>query len=246
MKEIGETCDVVLMIVGYPQDVEDLALGAKKDGIIFKLKPGGILVDMTTSKPSLAEKMHKEAIARNVQVIDAPVSGGDVGAKNGTLSIMVGGDKEAVSAVDPLFRAMGKTITHCGAAGAGQHTKMVNQILISTTMIGVVEGLLYGYKAGLNLETTIAAVGSGAAGSWSINNYGPRILKRNFDPGFFVEHFVKDLEVALDECRRMNLCLPGLALAHQFYVALKAQGKGRLGTQALQLVLEQMNGIEMK
>lgn len=141
---------------------------------------------------------------------------------------------------------MGRQITYCGPAGSGQHTKMVNQILISTTMIGVVEGLMYGYKAGLDLNTVIQAVGSGAAGSWSINNYGPRIIQRNFDPGFMVEHFLKDLEIALDEARRMELSLPGLALAHQLYVALKAQGHGRLGTHSLQLALESLNNIQMK
>ena len=202
------------------------------------------------------------AAGRGVFAVDAPVSGGDVGAKNATLSFMIGGDQQAVTALQPMLEAMGKNITRLGGPGSGQHTKMVNQVLIATTMIGVVEGLMYGYKAGLDLETVIKAVGAGAAGSWSINNYGPRMLKRDFAPGFFVEHFLKDLEIALEEARRMDLALPGtplyliqnanhtdmasgLALAHQLYVALKAQGHGRLGTHALQLAFERMNNVQV-
>ncbi len=178
--------------------------------------------------------------------MDAPVSGGDVGAKNATLSIMVGGDKEVVEALAPCFNAMGKTIVYQGGPGAGQHTKMVNQILIATNMIGVCEALLYGYKAGLDLPTVMQSVGSGAAGSWSLANLGPRIMNDNFDPGFFVEHFIKDMGIALAEARRMGLSLPGLALAHQLYVAVKAQGYGRNGTHALELALAQLSGINWK
>ncbi|KJE93326.1 3-hydroxyisobutyrate dehydrogenase [Capsaspora owczarzaki ATCC 30864] len=238
-REVAENSDVVFTIVGYPKDVRETYLGA--DGVLAGLKANGVCVDMTTSQPSLAEEIAKAAKAKGIYAVDAPVSGGDVGAKNATLSIMIGGEEAAVEALRPLFSAMGKNINRLGGPGAGQHTKMVNQVLISTTMIGVVEGLLYGYKAGLDLVDVIKAVGAGAAGSWSINNYGPRMIKRNFDPGFFVNHFVKDLEIALDESRRMNLSLPGLALAHQFYVALKAQGHGQLGTHSLLLAFEQMN-----
>jgi 3-hydroxyisobutyrate dehydrogenase len=156
---------------------------------------------------------------------------------------MVGGDAEAVEAVRPLLECMGKTIVHQGPAGAGQHTKMVNQVLIATNMIGVCEALLYGYKAGLDLKTVLQSVGGGAAASWSLNNLGPRIIKRDFEPGFFVEHFIKDMGIALDEARRMNLALPGLALANQLYVAVKAQGYGRKGTQALMLALEHLSNI---
>ena len=188
---------------------------------------------MTTSEPTLAQEIRAAALERGVESIDAPVSGGDVGARNATLSIMVGGDAAAVERVRPLFEIMGKTIVHQGDAGAGQHTKMVNQILIATGMIGVCEALLYAYRAGLDLETVLAAVSGGAAGSWSLTNYAPRMLKGDFEPGFFVEHFIKDMEIALAEARRMNLALPGLALAHELYLALRAQGGGRKGTQAL-------------
>ncbi len=201
---------------------------------------------MTTSEPALAVEIAHAAKAKGVFSVDAPVSGGDVGAKNATLSIMVGGDKEVVEALSPFFNAMGKTIVYQGGAGAGQHTKMVNQILIATNMIGVCEALLYGYKAGLDLPTVMQSVGSGAAGSWSLANLGPRIMNDNFDPGFFVEHFIKDMGIALAEARRMGLALPGLGLAYQLYVAVKAQGYGRNGTHALELALAQLSGINWK
>lgn len=241
-REVAENSDVVFTIVGFPSDVREVTFG--ESGALAGMKEGGIIVDMTTSEPSLAKEIYEAAQSKGVHSIDAPVSGGDVGAKEARLSIMIGGDEEAVQAANPFFEAMGKNIVHLGPAGAGQHTKMVNQILIASNMIGVVEGLLYGHKAGLDLETVIAAVGAGAAGSWSINNLGPRIVNRNFDPGFFVEHFIKDMGIALDEAKRMDLCLPGLALAHQLYLAVQAQGNGRLGTHALALALETMNGIE--
>src|SRR5207249_6109102 len=184
------------------------------------------------------------AKAKGLGSVDAPVSGGDVGAKNAALSIMVGGDADVVEAVRPLFECMGKTIVHQGPAGAGQHTKMVNQILIATNMIGVCEALLYGYKAGLDLKTVLQSVGGGAAASWSLNNLGPRMIERNFEPGFFVEHFIKDMGIALDEAKRMGLVLPGLALANQLYLAVQAQGWGRKGTHALMLALEQLSNIK--
>ena len=188
---------------------------------------------MTTSEPSLAVEIHAVATTKGVQSVDAPVSGGDIGAKNATLSIMIGGDKAAVESLGPLFSAMGKTIVHQGGPGAGQHTKMANQILIATNMIGVCESLLYGYKAGLDLPTMLQSVGPGAAGSWSLNNLGPRIMNNNFDPGFFVEHFIKDMGIALSEAKRMNLSLPGLALGEQLYLSVKAKGyRGRSGTHA--------------
>jgi len=195
---------------------------------------------------ALAVEIAAAAKAKGVYSVDAPVSGGDVGAKNATLSIMVGGDQEAAEVLMPCFNAMGKTIVFQGPAGAGQHTKMVNQILIATNMIGVCEALLYGYKAGLDLPTVMQSVGPGAAGSWSLSNLGPRIMNNNFDPGFFVEHFIKDMGIALAEARRMNLSLPGLALAHQLYVAVKAQGYGRNGTHALELALARLSGINWK
>ena len=198
---------------------------------------------MTTSEPALAREIFEAAKAKGVHAVDAPVSGGDVGAREARLSIMVGGEAEVVAALNPLFQRMGKTIVHQGPAGAGQHTKMVNQILIATNMIGVCEALLYGSKAGLDLETVLQSVGSGAAGSWSLNNLGPRMIAGNFEPGFFVEHFLKDMGIALAEARRMNLALPGLALAEQLYRAVEAQGHGRKGTHALMLALARLSDV---
>lgn len=199
----------MFVIVGYPSDVRSVVLDPKS-GLVANMKPGGVIVDMTTSEPSLAKEIYDVAKAKGVSTLDAPVSGGDIGAREATLSIMVGGDADAVYVTMPFFNMMGKNIRHMGGAGAGQHTKMVNQILISTNMIGVVEGLLYAKKAGLNMEEAIRAVSAGAAGSWSISNMGPRIAKRNFDPGFFVEHFLKDMGIALKEAER---CVMTFALS---------------------------------
>jgi 3-hydroxyisobutyrate dehydrogenase len=241
-RAVAERADVVFAIVGFPRDVREVFLGPQ--GALAGSRPGNVLVDMTTSEPSLAREIHEAGKAKGVASVDAPVSGGDVGARNATLSIMVGGDADAVEAVRPLLECMGKTVVHQGPAGAGQHTKMVNQVLIATGMIGVCEALLYGYKAGLDLKTVLQSVGGGAAASWSLNNLGPRIIDRNFEPGFFVEHFVKDMGIALDEARRMNLALPGLALANQLYLAVQAQGYGRKGTQALMLALEHLSNVK--
>jgi 3-hydroxyisobutyrate dehydrogenase len=241
-KAVAERSDVVFAIVGFPKDVREVFLGA--DGALAGGKSGTILVDMTTSEPSLAKEIHETAARKSVASLDAPVSGGDVGAKNAGLSIMVGGDAPVMDAVRPLFECMGKTIVYQGPAGAGQHTKMVNQILISTTMIGVCEALLYGYRAGLNLETVFQSVSVGAAGSKALEVLGPRILARNFEPGFYVEHFIKDMGIALDEAQKMGLALPGLALAKQLYLAVQAQGYGRKGTHALMLALESLSGIK--
>jgi 3-hydroxyisobutyrate dehydrogenase len=241
-RAVAERSDVVFAIVGFPRDVREVFLGP--EGALAGSRAGAVLVDMTTSEPSLAQEIYQAARAKGVGSVDAPVSGGDVGAKNGTLSIMVGGDADVVEAVKPLLECMGKTIIHQGPAGAGQHTKMVNQVLIATNMIGVCEALLYGYKAGLDLKTVLQSVGGGAAASWSLNNLGPRVIDRNFEPGFFVEHFIKDMGIALDEARRMGLALPGLALANQLYLAVQAQGYGRKGTHALMLALEHLSGIK--
>ena len=240
-KQVAENSDVVFAIVGFPKDVREVFLGT--DGALAGSKPGTVLVDMTTSEPSLAKEIHEAAKAKGVAALDAPVSGGDVGAKNAALSIMIGGDQDVVAAVRPVFEAMGKTIVHQGPAGAGQHTKMVNQILISSNMIAVCEGLLYGYKAGLDLETVFKSVSVGAAGSKALEVLGPRMLARNFEPGFYVEHFIKDMGIALAEAEAMNLCLPGLGLAKQLYEAVRAQGMGRKGTHALLVALETINGI---
>ena len=241
---VAEQSDVIFSIVGFPRDVREVMLG--ESGALAGCKAGNILVDMTTSEPSLAQEIDAAAKAKGVHSVDAPVSGGDVGAKEARLSIMIGGDKEVVDALAPCFEAMGKTIIYQGAAGAGQHTKMTNQILIATNMIGVCEALLYAHRAGLNLETVMQSVTPGAAGSWSLSNLGPRIIANNFDPGFFVEHFIKDMGIALDEANRMGLSLPGLALAKQLYIALAAQGCGRNGTHALQLALASLSGIDWR
>lgn len=243
-REVAAKSDVVFAIVGYPKDVREVFLG--EDGALAGAKKGTVLVDMTTSQPSLAQEIYAAAKAKGVYAIDAPVSGGDIGAREARLSIMIGGDKDVADALQPCWEAMGKTIIYQGEAGAGQHTKVVNQTLIATMMIGVCEGLLYAYKAGLDLNTVLLSVAPGAAGSWSLSNLGPRIIANNFDPGFYVEHFIKDMGIALDEANRMGLSLPGLALAKQLYVALKAQGHGRDGTQALMLALAELSGIDWR
>ena len=239
-KEVARQSDLIFSIVGFPEDVRATILG--DEGALQGCDPGNVLIDMTTSEPSLAIEIAEQATAKGAYSIDAPVSGGDVGAREARLSIMIGGADEAVQALQPCFEIMGKTIVHQGGPGAGQHTKAVNQILIASNMVGVCEALLYAHQSGLDLNTVLASVASGAAGSWSLSNLGPRIINHDFDPGFFVEHFIKDMGIALDEAKRMNLSLPGLALAHQLYVALRAQGHGRDGTQALQLALAKLSG----
>jgi 3-hydroxyisobutyrate dehydrogenase len=243
-RAVAELSDVIFSIVGFPADVREVLLGP--DGALSGATAGSVIVDMTTSDPSLAVEIADAAGRKGVHAIDAPVSGGDVGARNGTLSIMLGGDIDVIAALQPCWEAMGKSAVRQGGPGAGQHTKMVNQILIASNMIGVCEALLYGHQSGLDLPTVLQSVSSGAAGSWSLSNLAPRIMGNNFDPGFFVEHFVKDMGIALAEARRMNLCLPGLALAHQLYVALQAQGHGRDGTHALELALAGLSGIDWK
>ncbi len=242
--EAADGADVAISMVGYPQDVEAAHLGP--DGTLAAATPPPYIVDMTTSRPSLAEQVHERAAAIKVGSVDAPVSGGDVGAREATLSIMVGGSEADVEAVRPLLEVLGRQVVRQGGAGAGQHTKMVNQILIASNMVGVCEGLLYAVSAGLDPQTVIGSVGAGAAGSWSINNLGPRMIRRDFTPGFYVEHFIKDLGIALDESARMGLSLPGLTLARRLYEQVKALDGGRggrMGTQALLLALEQVHGI---
>ncbi len=243
-RELAEQSDIVFSIVGYPRDVRQVVLGA--DGALSGCRPGMILIDMTTSQPSLAVEIATLAAARAVTSIDAPVSGGDVGAREARLSIMIGGDRGVVEGLQPCWEALGKTIVYQGGPGSGQHTKMVNQTLIATNMIGVCEALLYAHRAGLDLDTVLRSVASGAAGSWSLANLGPRIIANNFDPGFFVAHFIKDMRIALDEADRMGLALPGLALAKQLYLAVQAQGHGRDGTHALQLALAALSGIDWR
>jgi 3-hydroxyisobutyrate dehydrogenase len=240
--EVAAASDVTFAMVGFPADVREVFLGDR--GVLEGATPGSVVVDMTTSRPSLAAEIAAAAQSKGVGSVDAPVSGGDVGARAATLSIMIGGEEEHVRRVWPLLEIVGKTLVHLGGPGTGQHTKMVNQILIATGMIGIGEALLYAQQAGLDLDKTLEAVGGGAAGSWSLSNYGPRLLRGDFGPGFFVDHFVKDMGIALDEAQAMQLSVPGLALAHQLYVALQAQGGGRNGTQALLLTLAKLNDLE--
>ncbi len=242
--QVAQASDVVFSMVGLPSDVREVALGDA--GVLGSFHEGGVYVDMTTSEPSLAQEIYEVASERGIASIDAPVSGGDVGARNATLSIMVGGDAEAVARVRPLLELMGRTIVHQGPAGAGQHTKMVNQTLIATGMIGVCEALLYGYKAGLDLPTVLESVSGGAAGSWSLSNYAPRMLDGDYAPGFMVDHFIKDMEITLSEARKVNLSLPGLALAHELYLALRAQGGGRDGTQSLIRALARLSAVDWR
>jgi 3-hydroxyisobutyrate dehydrogenase len=238
---VAAASDVVFTMVGTPADVRDVMYG--DHGVLDGSEPGSIIVDMTTSEPSLAIELAAAAATRGVAALDAPVSGGDIGARAGTLSIMVGGDRRAFEATRPCFEAMGSTIVHQGGPGAGQHTKMVNQTLIAGTMIGLCEALLYAYRSGLDVETALRSVGPGAAGSWSLTNLAPRALKGDFAPGFLIDHFVKDLGIALAEAKRMKLALPGLALAEQLYVAAQSRGHGRDGTQALLLAVAAMSDV---
>jgi 3-hydroxyisobutyrate dehydrogenase len=241
-RAVAEASDVIFTIVGFPADVRRVILGP--DGVLAGCRRGAIIVDMTTSEPRLAEEIARVAEAKGVVAIDAPVSGGDVGARQGTLSIMLGGDAAAIESLRPCWQAMGKTFVRHGGPGAGQHAKLANQILIAGNMIGLCEGLLYAHRAGLAPEKLLQSVSGGAAGSWSLANLGPRIIAGDFAPGFMVEHFVKDLGIALDEAARMRLCLPGLALARQLYLSLMAHDRGRLGTQALQLALAELSAVE--
>lgn len=245
-KEVARQSECVFTIVGYPADVEEVILG--DNGVLAGFadsdRSGGrIVVDMTTSQPVLAERIAARAAEQGVTALDAPVSGGDVGARDGTLAIMVGGDQDAYDRVLPLFEVMGKTVQLMGPAGAGQHTKMVNQTLVAAGMIGTVEALLYAARAGLNLDEVIGVVGKGAAASWAVNNLGTRIAAGDMEPGFMIRHFIKDLGIALDEARRMGIALPGLALTNQFYQAAIAEGLQDKGTQALYRVYERLNGI---
>lgn len=230
IQELAQQVDIIITIVGYPKDVEQVYL---EDGIVAHAKEGAVLIDMTTSSPKLAETIYNHAKQRDLSSLDAPVSGGDVGATNGTLSIMIGGDAEAFEKAKPLFEVMGQNIVHQGPAGAGQHTKMSNQITIAGNMLGVCEAIAYAVKAGLNPETVLKSITSGAAGSWSLNNLAPRMLKGDFNPGFYVKHFIKDMTIALESAQEMGLLTPGLALAKERYEALAAQGGEDLGTQAL-------------
>jgi 3-hydroxyisobutyrate dehydrogenase len=231
---IAATCDVVFSIVGYPADVEALYLG--EAGLIAQARPGTVLVDMTTSSPQLAVRLAEAGAAKGVPVIDGPVSGGDVGARNAKLSIMLGGDAAAIAHIHPLLALMGETIVRQGGPGAGQHTKMANQIVVASNMMAACEGLAYARAAGLDPRMVLKSIGTGAAASANLNTLGPRMLDGDFAPGFLVRHFIKDMGIALAEAERMKLELPGLAQAKKLYDLVSAAGHADDGTQALFLL----------
>ncbi|MET3726569.1 3-hydroxyisobutyrate dehydrogenase [Fictibacillus halophilus] len=230
-KEIAQNCDVIITMVGYPKDVEEVYLGA--EGLVAHAKEGSYLIDMTTSSPQLAQKIERTAAERKIATLDAPVSGGDIGARDAKLSIMVGGSESAFHDMEPIFSKMGTNVVYQGKAGSGQHTKMCNQIAIASGMMGVCEAILYAEKAGLDPENVLKSIESGAAGSWNLSNLGPRILKGDFAPGFYVKHFIKDMNIALKSAEEMGLLTPGLQLAKKLYDELAEMGEEDSGTHAL-------------
>lgn len=228
---LAKKVDVLISMVGYPKDVEELYLG--QNGFLENLSAGAVAIDMTTSSPVLAKKIAEAFREKGIGALDAPVSGGDIGAKNGTLAIMVGGAEDVFLKVKPIFEILGSSVILQGDAGAGQHTKMVNQIAIASNMIGVTEAIIYAEAAGLNPARVLESISGGAAGSWSLSNLIPRVLQDNFSPGFFIKHFIKDMGIALSEAKQMGLELPGLSLAEKMYQTLADQGLSEEGTQAL-------------
>jgi 3-hydroxyisobutyrate dehydrogenase len=230
-KNVAQEANTVITMVGYPSDVEEIYLG--EDGLIAHSKKNTYLIDMTTSTPTLAKRIYVEANKKGLHALDAPVSGGDIGAREAKLAIMVGGDRQAFEACLPVFEVLGSNIVFQGEAGSGQHTKMCNQIAIASNMIGICEAIVYAEKAGLNPETVLQSISTGAAGSWSLSNLAPRILQGNFAPGFYIKHFIKDMTIALEEAENLNLEVPGLSLAKKMYEQLAEKGEENSGTQAL-------------
>jgi len=229
--DLAREADVVMTMVGDPRDVEQVYFG--EGGILENARPGTYVIDMTTSTPTLAQSIYEAAKQKGIHALDAPVSGGDIGAREGTLTIMVGGDEDVFLACKPILERLGTNIVRQGGAGAGQHTKMCNQIAIATNMIGVCEAMAYAKRAGLDPFKVLESIAKGAAGSWSLSNLAPRMLSGDFAPGFYIKHFIKDMKIALEEAERMNLPLPGLALAKQLYEELAQAGEENSGTQAL-------------
>jgi 3-hydroxyisobutyrate dehydrogenase len=240
--EVAATSDILITIVGYPVDVESIYL--EPGGILDRARPGAVLIDMTTSSPSLAERIAKAASLRGMMALDAPVSGGDIGAREAKLAIMAGGDETAFSQVLPVLRLIGSNVVHMGQAGTGQHTKMANQIAIASTMIAVSESISYATRVGLNPDLTLDVLGTGAASSFLLNGLGRKMVRQDFAPGFFVHHFAKDIGIALNEAKRINLDLPGLALAQKMYERLLANGFGEEGTQALYRIYNRLHWSE--
>ncbi|MCA9238665.1 MAG: NAD(P)-dependent oxidoreductase [Planctomycetales bacterium] len=239
-KLVAAQSDIVFSIVGHPADVREVILGDQ--GVLAGAKVGAVLVDMTTSEPALAIEIAKTAQQQGVVSIDAPVSGGDIGAREARLSIMIGGDEPTVTALAPLWKLLGATHVRQGGPGAGQHTKMVNQTLVAGQMVSVCESMLYAVSAGLDPESVLKSVATGAAGSWSLSNLAPRMIAGNFEPGFSIEHFLKDMRIALSEAHRLGISLPGLALVNELYQAAAAQGHAKDGTHALILALARLSG----
>ena len=234
-----EKTDVICTMVGFPNEVRTIYLS--KDGLLSKARSGQVFIDFTTSEPSFAQEIAEKANEQQAFVLDAPISGGDVGAKQGTLSIMVGGEPSVFEALKPILHIFGKVLVHHGSAGCGQHAKLSNQITIAGTMVGVCEALLYAHQAGLNGEKLLESIRQGAAGCWTLDYLAPKMLKRDFAPGFFVEHFIKDIRLVLAEANRMGLLLPGLAVVHKLYETVQASGHGRSGTHALLMALENLS-----
>ncbi|AFM41260.1 beta-hydroxyacid dehydrogenase, 3-hydroxyisobutyrate dehydrogenase [Desulfosporosinus acidiphilus SJ4] len=241
VQQLAENSDIIVSMVGYPKDVEEIYFG--EHGIINHAKSGSFLIDMTTSSPSLAAKLYQEALAKGMYALDAPVSGGDVGAKEARLAIMVGGDEEVFNVLVPILNYLGKNIVYQGKAGAGQHTKMCNQIAIASNMIGVCEAMAYAQKSGLNPDTVLKSIASGAAGSWSLSNLAPRMLANDFAPGFYVKHFIKDMTIALGAAKEMGLLTPGLELAKSLYEKLAAEGEENSGTQSLYKLYTSLSSV---
>jgi 3-hydroxyisobutyrate dehydrogenase len=229
--EVAQQANVIFTIVGYPKDVEEVYLG--KQGIITNGKSNTYVIDMTTSTPTLAVKIFEEAKSKGIHAVDAPISGGDIGAREAKLSIMVGGEKEVFLKLEPLFNILGTNVVYQGAAGAGQHTKMCNQITIASNMIGVCEAIIYAENAGLDPKNVLASITSGAAGSWSLSNLAPKMIEGNFEPGFYIKHFIKDMKIALEEAGAMGMETPGLSLAKRLYEQLAENGEENSGTHAL-------------
>lgn len=237
VKQLSEKSDIIITMIGTPNDVEAVYFGT--DGLIDNVKPSTLLIDMTTSKPSLAKNIYDIAKLKGIKALDAPVSGGDIGANNGKLTIMVGGDEDDFNVALPIFQAMGENIRLQGPAGAGQHTKVVNQVSIASGMIGMIEALIYAEKANLDADTVLKSIGTGAAGSWSLDNYAPRIIKNDFEPGFAIKHFIKDMEIAIESAHELGMTTPGLDLALSMYKELAANGQDEKGIQALVLYYTQ-------
>ena len=234
--EAAKGRDVVITIVGYPKDVEEVYFGV--NGIIENADAGTVLIDMTTTSPRLSQRIYEEAAKKGLPALDAPVSGGDVGAQKGTLAIMVGGDRAVFDRMQPVFAAMGTNIRYQGAAGNGQHTKMANQIAISGCIASVCEAIAYAKKCGLDPQDMFDAISTGAAGSWQMTNNGQKIIDGNFAPGFYVKHFIKDMNIAIDESDAREMGLDVLHLVRDKYLKLAELGGGDDGTQALIKVVE--------